>query len=212
MFYDDPYKLDTELVPQAQPLQYRAPNPYRWYESMATNWVPKFNPKKPFTSDKKALKDITQKWATGSTAFVAQSPTRWTPQFQERMVAGTAANSQATTDKATNALSGRFAQNGLYNQGAEQAAQRSAINQGSANTAQRVSDIMNTMNQSQYEDFLNWFKLGNQRNDAIVQQELNTKLANAQISAMSQKPPESEFDWTSLIGPGIGLLGGAMGI
>jgi hypothetical protein len=205
MYYDDPYKVSTQKVNQAQPLQYRAPNPYSWYESLASNWIPKFDPKKPFTSDKKALEDITNKWGIGSTAWYAQSPTRWTPQFQERMIAGTAANQQAQTDKATGTIANRFAQSGLYNQGAEQAAQRSAINQGSSASAQAIADIMNNMNNERYQDYIDWFKNANQRGDSLRQYDLNKQMAGAQISAMSRKPPEGGFDWTSLIAPAATL-------
>ena len=207
MYYDDPYKINTQTVPQAVPLQYRSPNPYRWYESLATNWVPKYDPNKPFTSDKKSLEKITNQWGTGSTAWYAQSPTRWTPQFQERMIAGTANDSQAMTDKAKDMIGNRFAQNGLYNQGAEQAAQLSATNQGAAQTAQRTADIMNNMNNSQYQDYIDWFKNANQRGDSLRQYELNKSLASAQIGAMTQKPADSGFDWMSVIGPMVGLLG-----
>lgn len=171
------------------------------------------NPLKPEESATgRGIRKGVNYFANAASVAHGNNPTFVTPEFRQKVTALNADTTNAQYDAAKKAQDAQYAQNGMYGQGAHQAADRDLNARRASDMAKNATQTETQLDQTEFQNWNDWaktrFAMMNQLDQyelAKNQQELdrlnylaNKKMADNQANS---------FDWGSALGAGLGFLG-----
>lgn len=142
------------------------------------------------------------------------NPTFVTPTFRQQITATNANTQNAQYDQAKKAQDARFAQTGMYGQGAHRAADNAFMNERAKGMAKVATDTKTQLDQTEFQNWNDWAKqrfmwLNMMDDYATQQKQLELQRLKALWDKKAQDRAANQVDWGSMLTGGLGALGSA---
>lgn len=160
----------------------------------------------------KDLRSTTNYFTRAASIWHGNNPTYVTPKFKQQVQATNANTYNAQYDQAKKQADAQFAQNGLYGQGAHQAAAANMNAKRAKDLAENATKVDNQLAATEFQNWNDWvakrFAMQNQLDNlAIQKQQLDLQRAQIASQNKAMQQQQSGFDWGGLMDAGFGALG-----